>query len=405
MPIKAIVTAAIAKKALENVVDDIYRLATGELRKKINIWKNKSKIETLYKKIKNIRKVKTIWQVEKEIDLLKFYYPSKIEVDQEPKAINDIDDLGYSGNILIQGMIGQGKSIFLRFLTSQEMIKGNAIPLFVELRRIRKNETLTNHLLEEAKSLGLEMDKQTFLFLAKHGKVILFLDAFDEIKESQRSKLITEIEQLAKRYDKLQIIVSSRPDSGIEASPFMRVYELCPLQGNDYKQVIDKMAETDDVASSIMKGIRKSKGKVVQLLTTPLMVALLMLRYRINQSIPENTIAFYDDLFNLLLVRHDKLKAGYIRPRKSSASDMTLFQVFTAICFLTRKSEEGTLNVRQLNDITKRAIEIIGQDYAADKIVADIMTITCLILEEGGECKFIHKSVQEYHGHTLLKNK
>jgi hypothetical protein len=84
---------------------------------------------------------------------------------------------------------------------------------------------------------------------------------------------------------------------------------------------------------------------------------------------------------------------------------MTLFQVFTAICFLTRKSEEGTLNVRQLNDITKRAIEIIGQDYAADKIVADIMTITCLILEEGGECKFIHKSVQEYHGHTLLKNK
>ena len=48
MPITAIVTAAIAKKALENVVDDAYRLATGELRKKINIWKNKSKIETLY---------------------------------------------------------------------------------------------------------------------------------------------------------------------------------------------------------------------------------------------------------------------------------------------------------------------------------------------------------------------
>lgn len=404
MPIAAIASAAAAKKALENVIDDIYGLGKTQLGKQIERWKTKSKIDALYKKIKNIRKVKTIWQVEKEIDLLKFYYPAKLKIDDQAKTINYLSDLEYTGNILVQGTIGQGKSIFFRYLASQEMFKGAAIPLFIELRRIKKDEALIGHLLEELKTYGLEMNEGTFRVLAENGKIILFLDAFDEVKEIKRTSLITEIEHFAKRYEKLRIIVSSRPNSGIDVSPFFRVFQLCHLQSDEYQQVIFKMADNDEVAAIINKGISKSEMRIAHLLTTPLMVALLMLRYRIDQTIPENAAAFYGDLFNLLLVRHDKTKAGYVRPKKSDASDIDLYEIFNSICFLTRKDDQGVFTHEELHKYAKKAVSMIGKKYAADKIVEDIIGITCLILEEGGEYKFIHKSVQEYHAACFIKN-
>ena len=403
MAITAIATAAVAKKALENVVDDAYQLGKAQMKSKIKRWKAKGKIEGIYKKIKNVRKVKTIWQVEKEVDLSQFYYPSKVMIGNKRKTIDDLSDFDYDGNIVIKGTIGQGKSIFFRFLTSEEMLKGKAIPLFVELRRVKKDQTLSAHLLQELKSLGLEMDEETFLFLAKAGKIILFLDAFDEVKETQRNDLISEIEHFAKSYENLRMLISSRPNSGIEASPFFRVFELCALEGKEYEQVIAKMAHDEKTASEIVKGVRHGEGRIAQLLTTPLMVALLMLRYRVDQSIPENAIGFYGDLFNLLLLRHDKTKAGYMRTRKSRVGDAALLEIFNGICYLTRKAGQGAFTLNELHKYAKEAIKIADQRCPADKVVADIIEITCLIIEEGGECKFIHRSLQEYHAACFIK--
>ena len=404
MAIATIAAAAAAKKALENVVDDAYELGKAQFGRKIKRWKAKNKIDGVYKKIKNVRRVKTIWQVEKEVDLAKFYYPAKVIIRKKRKTIDDLSDFGYDGNIIVKGTIGQGKSIFFRFLTSQEMFKGRAIPLFIQLRRIKSNQTLRAHLLRELKALSLEMDEETLLFLAKEGKIILFLDAFDELKEAQRSDIISEVEDLAKSYDNLQILVSTRPNSGIEASPFFRVFELCALEGKEYEQVIAKMAHDETTAINIIKGVGRGKDRIAQLLTTPLMVALLMLRYRVDQSIPENAKAFYGDLFNLLLLRHDKTKAGYRRARKSTVGDAALLEIFNGICYLTRKADVGVLTLNELHSYAKRATMIARQDCPPDNIVSDIIDITCLIVEEGGECRFIHKSVQEYHAACFIKD-
>ena len=32
-----------------------------------------------------------------------------------------------------------------------------------------------------------------------------------------------------------------------------------------------------------------------------------------------------------------------------------------------------------------------------DLVLADIIEITCLVLEEGGQCEFLHRSIQEYY--------
>src|SRR2546428_1554509 len=102
--------------------------------------------------------VKTIWQAEKEIDLFKFYYESKLLLNNARVAIRQLTDIPYSGNLLIQGTVGQGKSIFMRYLVSTELIKGEALPIFVQLMRIGAGESVMHHVLRELKSLGVPMD-------------------------------------------------------------------------------------------------------------------------------------------------------------------------------------------------------------------------------------------------------
>ena len=183
----AIASAVVAKKALEKVVSDIYDYCADELKTSVQRWKTQAHIEILYKKLKNIRYVKTVWQFEREVDLLKFYYPTKIIVDKKPVIVSELDDFPYQGNSLIQGTVGRGKSIFLRYLTATELVQGRSIPLFIELRRIRESQTLLDHLLQEMNVLGLAISEKGFRKICDEGKIILLLDAFDEIRETQRA--------------------------------------------------------------------------------------------------------------------------------------------------------------------------------------------------------------------------
>lgn len=398
-------SAVAVKKAVEKIVEDIYELGKGTLTKQLNRWRAKAAIDGAYKKLRHLRNVKTIWQVEKEVDIANFYYPSRVLVDEKPLAVNDVDDLPHDGNLIIEGTVGQGKSIFFRYLASRELMRGRVLPLFVELRRVRDGQSLAQHLCGELTTLGLDADDETLNFVAQQGRLMLFLDGFDEVPEARRADLVSDIERFARRHEKTRVLISSRPNSGIAASALFRVFHLAPLTGKDYEGVVHCLAHSKALSTAIVEGVRRIGKSVISLLTTPLMVALLMIRYKAEHSIPENTVAFYDGLFLLLLQRHDKLKAGYVRPRTSGLSDAALQDTFDGLCYLSRKADRGTFTLGELHELTKQALHAVGIVGDAAKVLQDISGITCLILEEGGECRFIHRSVQEYHAAHFVKGR
>jgi hypothetical protein len=107
-------------------------------------------------------------------------------------------------------------------------------------------------------------------------------------------------------------------------------------------------------------------------------------------------------LFLLLLERHDKTKAGYVRPRKSKLSDLVLQEFFSALSFYTRKYET-TAHSSELKKAAREALKLSGQGGDAELALKDIVEITCLIQIEGDNWKFVHKSVQEYHAALFIK--
>ena len=206
------------KKLFEQLVVDVYRYISDKVGIKIKQWNTTSKRRTLFTKIHQVRKVKTIWQVDKTVDITTFYCDSHVVIDNKRQKITKMRDFGITDNLLISGIAGQGKSIFLRYLCSRELFLGNVIPIFLELRRVSKDTSLRDRIYLTFKTLGLTVDDELFDAVASSGKIVLLLDAFDEIPDNLKPAVLTDIEDLASTNENLRIIVSSRPNNTIECS-------------------------------------------------------------------------------------------------------------------------------------------------------------------------------------------
>lgn len=150
------------KKLVENVVSDLYSLARKEAGFQLKKWKAANHTDTISKRIRQLRLVKTILQSEKEIDLTSFYHPSRIRMGDKRSIVHQLADLNADCSVVIEGTVGQGKSIFLRYLASVEFCMTRRIPVFIELRRYRAGQLLVDMALHELKSLGFEMTQDVF---------------------------------------------------------------------------------------------------------------------------------------------------------------------------------------------------------------------------------------------------
>ncbi|MCO6436900.1 MAG: NACHT domain-containing protein [Phycisphaerae bacterium] len=268
-------TIAAGKVLFKKVVGEVYAAISKNAGTKIKQWNTDSKIDKLYSNIAKIRKVKTIWQLDKAVDLNEFYCDSHVEIGQKRTKVHSLADLGPKENFLIQGIAGQGKSILLRYLCCNELALGQYIPLFLELRRIGESHNLRERIFAALKTLKLDLDDALFDILANSGRLLLLLDAFDEVPDKLKNSVLTDIEDLAQDHERLRIIVTSRPNNHIEMSSHFTVVRLSNLKGSEYKTVIHKLSEGEKWADTLIKHIESRARHLKELLCTPLMVTLL----------------------------------------------------------------------------------------------------------------------------------
>ena len=314
-------------------------------------------------------------------------------------------DFGTDRNILIEGIAGQGKSVFLRYLCAVELARGQYLPVFVELQRIEEKQPLIEAILAAARALGLALDAEAFKELAASGRILLLLDAFDEVREDAKTRVLREIEDLATSHDKLRIIVTSRLDSGLAACPQLRVCRLSNLEKDEYKHVIYKLLDDEKQADGLIDQVSRHHGGMQNLLSTPLLVTLLVIRYKSYQDVPTQLSEFYDSLFIIMLQRHDGTKPGYKRPRACPLNDYQYRLVFDALCFFCKRLKGKQLDYKRFYSIVEQAIHESKLEVSPDKYLSDIISITCLLVKDGEELRFIHGSVQEYYAASFIRSK
>jgi len=155
---KKILKAAVAptgEALVELVLADLYNLVKQAAGRQIELWHFRKSAGRLYRQVHKIRLVKTLWQVDKAVDLKEFYCDSHLILSGKRTLVSTLTDLGNRRRVLITGIAGQGKSIFLRYICSNTLAAGQCVPLFIELRRIMGGESLIDHIQAFFDVIGL----------------------------------------------------------------------------------------------------------------------------------------------------------------------------------------------------------------------------------------------------------
>ncbi len=363
---------------------------TGEITKRMNA------------RVSDLSEVKTLLNRERSVFIYDFYSTQYL-IDSETKerhTVNSPEIFGLEKRIVISGVAGQGKSILLRHLVLHEIAR-HRLPIFIELRCLEFYSSLDELIRSELKTLGLEGDSILVSHILELEKVVLYLDAFDEVAPSKQPRVRKQIEELAIRFPNLRIFVSSRPNTGIESAASFKVYQLDAFTDPESVQALEKMCDTPEERSKIVSALATADDRIKKTLTTPLMVTLLLLHYRLSGEFPKTEHAFFGDLFDVLFRRHDQTK-GLCRTKFTNASEFELKQLFCFSCYVSRKSGLVESHREKFISFIREAIDYYKKDLSPEGVLNDVMNGTNLLLEDGSNVRYSHKAIQEFYAAQFL---
>lgn len=393
-----------ATGGLEGIIDELLKTAHDKIKEKVKESFSIHKLKELKKNISRVGKVKTILNPDSIVSLNEIFVDDTITFYDEERQ-QSVNYLNYfsSKQVLVEGGPGQGKSLYLRHLCLLEGQKSNYIPIFIEFRYLKFKKSLREELFEAIKDFGVELDDDLFDYLAKSKKILFILDGFDEIPSSARNTTAKELETIARTYPDLNIIISSRPDSGMGASVYFKKYKISYLKIEQQTNFIKHIYKNDEQCQNIINVLTENTF-ISEVTNTPLLLTLFTITYNAWQFRPDNLSEFYSRIFPTMLYRHDRMKIGYERERKSKLTDFQMQRLFEAFSFISLKGNRTRFISQEFREYLEKASkkENITENIE-DKLIEDITQITALIVIDGyDEYSFSHKSIQEYFAAVFI---
>lgn len=401
--------------ALKATAPSIIREASSFIKKKYSEYKVLSNIsdnnEELVHSISKLMSVKTLLTgADSPINLFDFFQQPQLSYDNTKFCINHIDEIKKkvsidANTIVFKGTVGQGKSIFLRSLAIRDFIENKRIPVFIELKNISKNKGLIR-LIKDYLNPWIGDDDEIFRLVLKSGKISIFLDAFDEVDLDLFQETYNSIDNLTKNYPDLKIVITSRPETIILQHPNFYTISLRPYSYKEQKGLIEKIVDDVENQEKLIESIQSSSFEVRSVLTTPLMVVLYIKQYTFGFSVPQHVSDFYKNIFDVVTFTHDKSKGIEKRKSFSNLSQDQLEKVFERFCFETFLVRKTVFDKAFFIELLKKSIKKIGISTDIDymDLIDDYTRFACLILRDGSDFTFIHKSIQEYYVASFIAN-
>lgn len=406
----ALVAPILTQKAIESCLNKVSKIKNG-------IW-NDTKFSfhnvQLVQSLQHIGIIKTLYHgANRNVELNEFFIEPKLKLNNahsdKPIKINSLQEIQTERNILITGTVGQGKSVFMRYLALQELTYGK-LPIFIECKYISSQKSIQFLLNEYFQNWLTEPKPNTISDLLNSGKITLFIDAFDEIGKDWITDTVSTIESYSRDFPKLKIIVSSRPHHTISHSTHFSTVELLPYDVDEQKSLIHKLVSDTEARNNLQDAIEAATVEIQAVLTTPLMVVLFIQKYLHDFSAPQNLTDFYANIFDIVVDKHNKTKTGFIAQSQSGLNNPTLESIFTRFCFDTAIKNQTAMARTELMNFIQKAWDSNSIQYAdksavdINKIADDFQKYMCLVLQDGEQYTFTHKSIQEFYTAKFIAN-
>ena len=392
---------------VSDVLESFKERAAGSNLAEIRDWfSNEANIEKYHNCIKKEQEVFTLNSTDKAKKINSFFYPTKVvDTDDYSIELSNIIKLNGTNGILINGRLGQGKSILLKYLQFLELNEGNTIPVFLELRKVRNSANILDAARQKLNKFGLTCSVKLFEFLLNEGRISLFLDGFDELSFEVRDLFNEELSNLVIKYPTAKVVVTSRHNTEVSLNQNFKNYTISLLDRNDLAPFIRKIMGKEDYSDPIIAKIQESDEFDYSVLDTPMMVTWFIIIYNKKFKIPKTKLGFYEDLFGAILSRHDGLKDSFNRSSKSNLNDDELKDVFSVLCFLTRKAQDKLFTANSIKDYIKQALNFCDhKNVKSSDYLYDLTHVTCLLRKDGHQdYEFIHETVAQYFSALFIK--
>jgi hypothetical protein len=320
-------------------------------------------------------------------------------------AVNVVEGcLKEHGSYMIVDGAGMGKSTFSKHLVSELLFKSEKIPLLYELRNFDVNKPLTLNLLSTLDKAGQSFDSEVFERLIQKGRFIIILDGFDEVEPENQRELAKQIYELSLKGGENTLIITSRPQ---DILPDLLKGKFLKFDAFSLTQAQSLLRRFDNVSGlSIGKELTCQLDTVPsKFLESPLLVSLLYRTFGVNNAISDRMCTFYDEIYGALFKGHDLInKNGFRREKKSKLDYEEFRKLLRIFCYMMSLSGKSHFkNDSEAIENIKGASKYSNvSPLSSEAFLDDLLVAVPLMVTEGNEIRFMHKTLMEYFAAEYL---
>lgn len=352
-------------------------------------------------------KTKSFFIRDGSVDLYSFYVPTGIKSGKDSILNPDFElCTNVSNNIVICGTGGSGKSVLIKHLFLDCIKKKKYIPILVELRELNSEEQGLNGLINSVLDrYGFNVNGSYVTKAKKAGHFCLFLDGYDEVSYKIRKALLKDIKKLVVDLNGAPIFVSSRPDDVLEGLEEFTRFKMLPLDVESASTLIDKLPYEEEIKNKFIKDLREGLFEQHQsFLSNPLLLSIMLLTYGENAEIPSKLSIFYNQAYEALFLRHDARKNGFQRERLTDLDIQDFGRVFSLFCLQTYEKRKFKFPRTECLSYIEKSKEFYQKRFKPEDYMSDLLSAACLLIDDGLEVAFSHRSFQEYFVALYISN-
>jgi predicted NACHT family NTPase len=259
------------------------------------------------------------------------------------------------------------------------------------------HDDLFSHIHQQWADLIPSFNSARMEYGLRAGKFAVLLDGLDEIDFHVRDIYCKQIINMTYKYPDCLFLISSRPDDRFDSWNEFYVSEIQPLSKAQIILLVEKMQFDPATKANFLKQIDARLYKTHgEFLSNPLLCTMMLMTFNEFEEIPSKMYIFYARAFEALFTRHDKTKTFFKRKFYTTLAEDDFKRLFSTFCLFSYTDMKFAFNSVEVRKYIKSAIEYEQSGVSVDNFLKDLVESTSLLLKEGDNYSFIHRSFQEY---------
>lgn len=333
------------------------------------------------------------------VDLYSYYVPTGIQCGRNVISNPDfISCVTASKRMIITGTGGSGKSVLMRHLFLDCISSKRFVPVMIELRDINSDASSLDDKIKDTLDIyGFEVNEE-FLKKAKSaGHFCFFLDGYDEVNHSTKKNLIQQIKRISSKYSECPIFISSRPDEVFNGVDDFNIYRILPLDISLASSLVKRLPFDEEIKEKFSRALLDGLfEKHESFLSNPLLLSIMLLTYGQNAEIPSKLSIFYNQAYEALFQRHDANKGGFSREKRTNLDIQDFSRVFSLFSLQTYEKRRFKMSRTDCLGYIEKSRDNLNKKFQPEDYLVDLLSAACLLMEDGLEISYSHRSFQEY---------